>query len=88
MQESFERVTEKLSSGGTEALQTMVSEFQNQLTGASTDSMNTVVTQLETLSTTLGTTAASMKTGNDELRGALTEVLQSMKTSSETFKAE
>ena len=87
MQESFERVTEKLSSGGTEALQTMVSEFQNQLTGASTDSMNTVVTQLETLSTTLGTTAASMKTGNDELRGALTEVLQSMKTSSETFKA-
>ena len=87
MQESFEKVTEKLSSGSAETLQTMVAEFQTQLTGASNDSMNGVVTQLETLSTTLETTAGSMKAGNDELRGALTEVLQSMKTSSETFQA-
>ena len=86
MQESFERVTEKLSTGSSDALQQMVTDFQSQLTGASNESMNSVVNQLEALSATLGTTATSMKSGNDELRAGLQEVISAMSNSSQSFQ--
>ena len=86
IQQSFEKVTEKLSAGSTDALQQLVTDFQNQLTGASDQSMNNVVSQLEVLSSTLDATVIGMRTSNDELRSGLSDVLASLESSSNTFQ--
>jgi predicted nucleic acid-binding Zn-ribbon protein len=63
----------------------LVAQFTQQLTGAGEKTMNQVVIQLDSLSTTLNQTVGSLATSNIEIRQTMSELLTAMKSGGAQF---
>ncbi len=96
MSEAMSGVTERLTDvasnieqTGTEGMASMVNQLSDELTGAGQETMQQVVTQLDTLSTTMGGTVDSLRTTTELLQESLTSSAQSaaseLSSSSEAF---
>jgi hypothetical protein len=96
MGEAMEPVTEKLDSvagqigeTSTEGMATMVSQLSEELKGAGQDSMQQVVSQLDTLGTTMGGTVESLRSTTEILKESLTgsarQAANDLSGSSEVF---
>lgn len=68
-----------------DALRSMVEDFRAQIQGAGEQTMQQVVTQLDSLSTTLNQTVGNLAQSNNEIRSSLQEMMGSLATTSQTF---
>lgn len=68
-----------------DALQNMVNQFRDQLQGAGEQTMNQVVAQLDSLSTTLNQTIGTLAQSNNEIRISLQEVMGNLTATSHNF---
>lgn len=69
--EAIERALETMSAQGNEGIAQMAKDFQESLTGASEESMRTVVAQLTSLSETLESTTRGFAETQEDLKTAL-----------------
>lgn len=69
----------------TDALRELVGQFKEQLTGAGEQTMNQVVSQLDSLSTALNQTVGSLAQSNIEIRQTMSEMLEALKASRTEF---
>jgi len=83
--EQLSTMTDKLSRSSTDALKEMVSDFRGQLQGAGESTMNHVVTQLNTLSTTLNDTVGSLAQSNHEITSGIQTVMLALTETSKKF---
>lgn len=68
-----------------DALRSMVEDFRTQIQGAGEQTMQQVVTQLDSLSTTLNQTVGNLAQSNNEIRSSLQEMMGSLAATSQTF---
>jgi hypothetical protein len=80
MGEAMQPVTDKLDSvagqigqSSTDGMTDMVNQLSNELKGAGQESMKQVVSQLDTLSTTMGGTVESLRSTTELLKESLTD---------------
>lgn len=78
-------MTDSLSKSSTEALKEMVTDFRGQLQGAGESTMNQVVTQLNTLSTTLNDTVGSLAQSNHEITSGIQTVMLALTETTKKF---
>jgi len=78
-------MTDSLSKSSTEALREMVTDFRGQLQGAGESTMNQVVTQLNTLSTTLNDTVGSLAQSNHEITSGIQTVMLALTETTKKF---
>lgn len=83
--ERLDRLANGISTTSTDAMSELVAQFTQQLTGAGERTMNQVVTQLDSLSTTLNQTVGSLATSNIEIRQTMSELLTAMKSGGAQF---
>ena len=86
LEEHIKSTTSEIAKGSTESLAEMVTKFEEQMKGASEASMNSVVAELESLSSTLQTVVTGMAQSNAEMRATLNESLSALRETSEMFK--
>jgi len=78
-------MTDSLSKSSTEALKEMVTDFRGQLQGAGESTMNQVVTQLNTLSTTLNDTVGSLAQSNHKITSGIQTVMLALTETTKKF---
>jgi len=83
--EQLSTMTESLSKSSTDALKEMVTDFRGQLQGAGESTMNQVVTQLNTLSTTLNDTVGSLAQSNHEITSGIQTVMLALTETTKKF---
>ena len=83
--EQLSTMTDKLSRTSTDALKEMVADFRGQLQGAGESTMNHVVTQLNTLSTTLNDTVGSLAQSNHEITSGIQTVMLALTETTKKF---
>jgi hypothetical protein len=83
--EQLSTMTDKLSRSSTDALKEMVADFRGQLQGAGESTMNHVVTQLSTLSTTLNDTVGSLAQSNHEITNGIQTVMLALTETTKKF---
>jgi predicted nucleic acid-binding Zn-ribbon protein len=83
--ERLDRLADGISTTSTDAMSELVAQFTQQLTGAGEKTMNQVVIQLDSLSTTLNQTVGSLATSNIEIRQTMSELLTAMKSGGAQF---
>lgn len=81
----LEKLADGISTSSTDAMAELVDKFKKELTGAGEQTMNQVVSQLDSLSTTLNQTVGSLATSNVEIRQTMTAILEAFKTSGSQF---
>jgi ABC-type transporter Mla subunit MlaD len=83
--DKLDRLANGISTTSTDAMAELVAQFTQQLTGAGEQTMNQVVSQLDSLSTTLNQTVGSLATSNIEIRQTMSELLSAMKSGGSQF---
>ena len=83
--DKLDRLANGISTTSTDAMSELVAQFTQQLTGAGEQTMNQVVSQLDSLSTTLNQTVGSLATSNMEIRQTMSELLSAMKSGGNQF---
>lgn len=86
LSQKIEQITENLSNKGEESAAQMVQMFTDQIKGASDQSMNQVVSQLDSLSGTLTSVISGMAQSNEELRVSLGEAVSAINNSANAFE--
>ncbi len=87
LSDRISQITENLSNQGEQSAAQMVQMFSDQLKGASDQSMNQVVTQLDSLSGALTSVVAGMSQSNEEMRIALGEAVLAIQNSTTAFES-
>jgi gliding-associated putative ABC transporter substrate-binding component GldG len=81
----IENMADNVGNQNADALQNMVNQFRDQIQGAGEQTMNQVITQLDSLSTTLNQTVGALAQSNNEIRSSLQEVMGNLNTTSQNF---
>lgn len=87
METQLETVTNDLAKGNNDALEQMVKQFTEEVSGASQQSMDGVVSQLSALSNTLQTTASTLGSGNEGLSESLEAAVTALHSASKSMEA-
>ena len=83
--ERIGNMADNVGNQNADALQNMVTQFRDQIQGAGEQTMSQVVTQLDSLSTTLNQTIGTLAQSNNEIRSSLQEVMGNLNTTSQNF---
>jgi len=83
--EKLENMTDSLSKSSTDALGQMVKDFTEQIQGAGEQTMNHVVSQLESLSNALNATVGTLSQSNMEMRSGLQDVMAALAETTKKF---
>jgi len=81
----LEKLSDGIGNTSTDAIGKLVQQFTEQLTGAGEQTMNQVVSQLESLSGTINQTVNQLSSSNAEIRTTMTALLEAMRSGGSQF---